>query len=298
MITMTTLNKFIGILAISTFMIGASSSMAFAFDCDALAPDGRQVPGVGSWAAAVTQAKLQVGDRSQTCITKSKMTLTAADVGSKISDIASNPHFYGTNSNKVVNFVIDGGNGYRSELRVEDNNISVIGRSRSASANLRFSARDGGLDKITLMQIHIDQTDQKGPLAAIVWSDGELDDSYTGENTSGFYLTVRRTHTCDVEEEKELCAMNIFVADNTSLDVKTKFVLGIYDGQLRLKVNGQQVYFTYKNVFDNLAEENDNENIDLRDTEWSDKTNLYFKAGAYLNSQGSAHVQFTRLIFR
>ncbi len=280
---MSTKNKVVKTLLAAALM-AAPASVAWA-DCDDDKPD-RGAPGATSakFHTEVRKAKLQVGANSAQCYSKSQ-------IGSSSS---KNVHFYTTNDDKVVNFLM-ANEGWRSELRVEDEDINVeAGGNRSFVGKLRFIGRSDELDTVTFMQIHIDSSDQRGPLAALKWSDN-LEDSLTGEKKKGYYLTIRESATCDSSSSG--CAMNIFVAEDNGLNDYKKFLLGIYDGQLRLKIDGQQIAFSYENVFNNGATVTNDIDINLNNTYWDDDHDLYFKLGAYMNSDGSAHIQFGKIEF-
>lgn len=285
---MTRIDKFILRVATSTLMIGASTSLAWA-NCGGNAPSDRGTPGVDyKFASQIQKAKLQALDSGQTvdCISKADM----GDADSK------NEYFYTTGfkdtESRVVNFLMEG-DGNRSELRVEDQDFNIADTS-SIAAKLRLRSIEDGLNKVTMMQIHVDNDNQEGPLAALKWSSDlrKSGDDSDDTKTSGLYLTVRQSMDCNSNES--LCTTNILVKSDEEHEIGSyhTYILGVYDGVLRLKIDGEEMDLTHEDIFNNSSQLVTTTEIDLTGSDWDyNARELYLKLGIYLNSPGSARVQ-------
>ncbi|GAA58422.1 hypothetical protein P20652_0276 [Pseudoalteromonas sp. BSi20652] len=253
------------------------------------APSGSYAPGnvSGNQRTEVRKAKLQVGPSSTTCYTQS----TIKNSSSK------NDHFYTTSDGSVIYFY-ESGESNRSELREErEFKISEnTSSSRYIRINSKFVSKSSNLEKAIFAQVHVDESGQKGPLAALKWAAaGEQKDAYN-KSPEGIYLSLRRTMNCSGTD----CFTHIYVG-NYDETFKT-YRLGLFNGKLRLKVNNSYINLPRIDIYDedgdgNRTEVKTGSAIDLRNnSDWKDKK-LYLKTGVYINSAGNAKVATKNLKF-
>jgi hypothetical protein len=276
--------------AIALLLAGASSSHVLA-SCSYSnnAPSGTHAPGYvsGNQRTEVRKAKLQVGPSSTTCYSQSQIK----------NSNSKNDHFYTTSDGSIIYFY-ESGESNRSELREErEFKISEnTSESRYIRINSKFVSKSSNLGKAIFAQVHVDESGQKGPLAALKWAAaGEQKDAYNN-SPEGIYLSLRRTMNCSGTN----CFTHIYVG-NYDETFKT-YRLGLFNGKLRLKVNNSYINLPRKDIYDedgdgNLSEVKTGSSIDLRNnTDWKDKK-LYLKTGVYINTDGNAKVATKNLKF-
>ena len=284
----TTTISAISVLAV--LLLGASSGKAMA-SCNysSNAPSGSYAPGYvsGNQRTEVRKAKLQVGPSSTTCYSQSQIKNSSS----------KNDHFYTTSDGSVLYFY-ESGDSNRSELREErEFKISEnTSSSRYIRINSKFVSKSSNLGKAIFAQVHVDESGQKGPLAALKWAAaGEQKDAYNN-SPEGIYLSLRRTMNCSGTD----CFTHIYVG-NYDETFKT-YRLGLFNGKLRLKVNNSYINLPRKDIYDEDGDGNKSEvktgsSIDLRNNaDWKNKK-LYLKTGVYINTDGSAKVATKNLKF-
>lgn len=250
------------------------------------APSGRSSPGesASQHGAQVRKAKLQIGNGSDTCYSESEIS----------NSDAQNDHFWLSKSETFIYFE-ESGNKHRSELREEREFEVDDSGSNYVRTKAKIIKKADGLKEVTIAQVHAENT--SGPLARLAWADAGVHTDVDGNSPEGMWLALRQSGSCSSSSSS--CFSHSYLG-NIDGSYKT-YRLGIWDGDLRLKVYNTYVNIVREDIFDddndgNYSEKKTSDSIDLTGTEW-DGEKLYLKVGAYLNSSGKARVGHTNLWF-